>query len=316
MKILCIDDDPVFLDIIKAKMHHLGHPDVETAESAQAALNLVKDGTYPVDCFLVDIRMPDKDGIELCRDLRSFAQYRHTPIVMVTRMSDRSYVDQAFAAGATDYLTKPLDDLELKARIGMIQRFHEQRKLNISLAEQNAQSGDSAVPIDFGSPFLIPETDNAVEYFALENYLLTLRKVRLMGCSALAIHLSNAEFLHRVSGNMEFSDIITDVTHSIHDALKAQEFLISYAGHGNFVTFFPKRSHLDMENLETEINHNLQQFEVVYSMDRMPTPTVKVGQMVTNNVFTPGRANRMLSRAISFVQENSDCDQIQGRLIA
>ena len=61
--------------------------------------------------------MPELDGIELCKIVRLMPKYQTTPIIMITAMSEKSYIDNAFLAGATDYVTKPFDKMELVTRI-------------------------------------------------------------------------------------------------------------------------------------------------------------------------------------------------------
>jgi CheY-like chemotaxis protein len=79
------------------------------------------------DCFILDVQMPGMDGIELCRQIRAIEVYKDTPIIMNTAVADRDYIDAAFAAGATDYLTKPVDEVEVKARLGVIEQLVTER---------------------------------------------------------------------------------------------------------------------------------------------------------------------------------------------
>ena len=68
-------------------------------------------------CILLDIRMPGTNGVELCRQIRAIPGHKRTPIMMITAMTDRAYIDEAFAAGASDYLTKPIDAYQLVSLI-------------------------------------------------------------------------------------------------------------------------------------------------------------------------------------------------------
>ena len=316
MRFFCVDDDPVFLDIISSNLQSQGFSQIKTAGSAREALDLVTDGRHPVDCFLVDIQMPEKDGIQLCRELRNIPGHNQTPIVMVTKISERGYVDRAFAAGATDYVTKPLDDLEFRSRINMIKRLHDERQRTVSGSGLQGQTGGISATLDFASPVLIPGIDNAVEYFALENYLLTLGKLRLYGSSALTINIANAQTFHSNCDYEELLDILADVAYSIFEGLKLHQFLISYAGSGNFVIFLPNRVDFDTEYLECQINDALMQHEMTYAMDRLPVPQVNVGSLVGCGLLTTGRPTKMLERSISMVQPNGRASQIPGRLVA
>ncbi len=111
MRFLAVDDDPLFLQLLTLRMQALGYTDLVTVSSGADALALLSTAPDSVDCILSDIRMPLMDGITLCRNIRALPGLAKTPIVMITSMSDRSYIDEAFEAGATDYITKPLDRL-------------------------------------------------------------------------------------------------------------------------------------------------------------------------------------------------------------
>lgn len=136
MKILAVDDDPIFLDLLLEMLRFQGHDDVSIAGSARDALALITCAAQPFDCFLLDIQMPEVNGVELCRSVRGLEAYRRTPIVMITALSGKNFVDAAFSAGATDYVTKPLDRLDLRARMGMVHRLNDERNRSAVLERQ------------------------------------------------------------------------------------------------------------------------------------------------------------------------------------
>jgi len=179
VKILVVDDDPVFQDILISTLRTIGHDDVTKAASAAEALAVLQSLSTPFDCILLDIQMPDMDGVSFCRLLRGLPDYRQVPIVMITSESAKRYIDDAFVAGATDYVTKPLDRLDLMARIGMVERLVEQRlQLMLLTSQARLRNGSYEIQIDFDSAMLIPGFDRAIEYLALENYLLTDEALR------------------------------------------------------------------------------------------------------------------------------------------
>jgi sigma-B regulation protein RsbU (phosphoserine phosphatase) len=123
MRILVVDDSEESRDITEAVLASAGYQDVCMAESAFDAFKLMDIG-YParkddaqVDIVLLDIVMPDVDGIEACARIRSDARYGDTPIIMVTSLGDSDSLANAFIAGASDYITKPINRVELLARI-------------------------------------------------------------------------------------------------------------------------------------------------------------------------------------------------------
>ncbi len=133
MKILAVDDDELFLSMLVAAVAMAGFTDVTTANSAAEAEGYIAKASTPFDCVLLDIQMPGKDGIALCGWIREQKAYELAPILMVSSVSDRGSVERALAAGATDYITKPLEMLELTTRLSIADRMYAtSRELNNS----------------------------------------------------------------------------------------------------------------------------------------------------------------------------------------
>jgi len=122
MNIFIIDDSEDSRDITEAALFTAGYRDISSAGSAKdafAQLNLNRPDApaTPVDLMLLDIVMPEIDGIEACARIRNDARYVDVPIIMVTSLGDMDSLGNAFVAGATDYITKPVNRIELLARV-------------------------------------------------------------------------------------------------------------------------------------------------------------------------------------------------------
>lgn len=125
MRILAVDDDAIVLEILRRMAASAGYPEVTTARGAGAALECITAAQQQFQCILLDIQMPVMDGIAFCDLLRRLPDYAECSIIMVTAMTDRKYMDQAYAAGATDYVTKPFEVDDLTSRLGLVARSLE-----------------------------------------------------------------------------------------------------------------------------------------------------------------------------------------------
>jgi len=123
MVILIVDDSKDSRLLLQVFLKAGGHAEVLLAESAEKAFALLdaepSDPTKaPVDLILMDIEMPGMSGIEACRRIKATPRLREIPVLMVTARNDTDGLQAAFAAGAWDYITKPVIREELVARIG------------------------------------------------------------------------------------------------------------------------------------------------------------------------------------------------------
>ncbi len=116
MKILVVDDEKLLVKGIKFNLETEGYT-VDVGYDGEDAVNLARNGSY--DLIILDLMMPRKDGLEACQEIRGFSS---VPIIMLTARGERADLLLGFESGADDYVTKPFDILELKARIRALLR--------------------------------------------------------------------------------------------------------------------------------------------------------------------------------------------------
>ena len=122
MSILLVDDFDEERDFLQAVLLKSGYGPIVTAESGRQALELLglmgrQISPCNPDVILMDLMMPNIDGLEACRHIRSVERLEHTPIIMITAKTDASDLQAAYTAGATDFLRKPVIPVELVARV-------------------------------------------------------------------------------------------------------------------------------------------------------------------------------------------------------
>ena len=116
MKILVVDDEKTLVKGIKFNLENEGYQ-VECAYDGAAAVDLARNEKF--DLLILDVMMPELDGLEACMRIREFS---NVPIIMLTAKSEDADKLMGFECGADDYLTKPFNILELKARVRALLR--------------------------------------------------------------------------------------------------------------------------------------------------------------------------------------------------
>src|SRR6202451_3254308 len=131
MRILVVDDSEDSRDLTEGALLSAGYTDIVTASSAWEALKILDvgratDEKCTVDVALLDIVMPEMDGVEACARIRNDPRYADLPVIMVTSRDDMNSLANAFVAGATDYITKPVNRVELGARVRAALRLKQE----------------------------------------------------------------------------------------------------------------------------------------------------------------------------------------------
>lgn len=122
-RILIVDDDPFMRETFQVFLDIDGY-DIRIAENGVAALARLEE--IAADVILLDIMMPDMDGLEVCRRLKADERYRHIPVILVTALEMRDHVVRGLEAGADELVSKPVSAPELRARVRAMLRLKKQ----------------------------------------------------------------------------------------------------------------------------------------------------------------------------------------------
>jgi response regulator RpfG family c-di-GMP phosphodiesterase len=125
--ILIVDDEPSGRETLAALLHTQGYQLAFAASGAEALAQAV---ALDPDLILLDVMMPDLDGFAVCRQLRAMPAIAEVPIIFLTALDDRASRLRGIEAGADDFVSKPYDRAELRARIRTITRLNRYRQLH------------------------------------------------------------------------------------------------------------------------------------------------------------------------------------------
>ncbi|WP_309380377.1 response regulator [Cerasicoccus frondis] len=139
--ILVVDDQPINIKLLQRKLEREGY-EVLTAFNGQECLNIVSQ--RKPDLILLDVMMPEMDGIETCEKLKENEETETIPVIFITAKSSKEGKLEGLGVGAVDYITKPIDLEETLARVKTQLRIQEIYRENIELQTQLGEIRRSA----------------------------------------------------------------------------------------------------------------------------------------------------------------------------
>lgn len=254
--ILAVDDQPNNLKVIAGVLGD--EYQLSIANNGHNALKIL-DKLVP-DLILLDIMMPGMDGFEVCHEIKLRQQLKDIPIIFLTAKTEISDIVKAFEAGAVDYIFKPFNPLEVKARVNsQLQLFHTSRQLkelnyklavsqqeleltNVKLEMLNKQKDKffSVIAHDLKTPFnnvialtgLISESLASKEQESLLEYVTMLRNTT---DKAMDLLMNLLEWAKSQTGNLKFTpgliqpiSIIQDVLAIYQESIRAKSLIVKF----------------------------------------------------------------------------------------
>ena len=158
MSILIVDDSPAHCHLIEHILHKAGYSNTIAIDSVERVYQrLEQGGSHPdasmVDLILMDIMMSGINGLDACRTIKTDPHLGDIPVIMVTSRTDAESLQMAFAAGATDYIRKPILAVELMARICTIltmkaeMNIRKRREHDLAVAKLELKALRGCTPI-------------------------------------------------------------------------------------------------------------------------------------------------------------------------
>ena len=276
MKIFAVDDDSFILELLTEALGVAGHSNVTTCNDPLEAARSLSSGSMTYDCFIVDIQMPEMDGVDLVRHIRSIPDYRLTPVLMVTAMADKQHINDAFAAGANDYVTKPFDIFELAEKV--------------SLVESAATDAKNVVAVLDCGHF----SDRAT----FQNYVAQLAR-RGAPHSVVAIEFQAAPG----TDDADLPNALSIFARLINRLLVDEPYLASYVGSGRFVCAHQGEKHRFDSLFALSLNEVMRKSGCRALRDGAVS---KLGDTVRGRLFRKIDAAEIVDRAISSLDLTAD----------
>ena len=194
---LIVDDIPTNVRLLEARLT-AEYFDVKTASSGREALAMLDEHT--IDIVLLDVMMPEMDGFEVCQRIKSNPATAHVPVLMITALDQPSDRVKGLSAGADDFLTKPVDDVQLMARVRSLVRLkaltdelRARAQTGQEIVIEDAMRAMDAANSEGGRILLVDDDPRSAE--RIRGYLAPMHRVDLELSPADAVmQVANAEY--------------------------------------------------------------------------------------------------------------------------
>ena len=253
--ILIVDDTVSNLDILGELLKDY---DLIESTNGEEALEIVDD--EDVDLILLDIMMPDMDGYEVCRILKSNPKTVDIPVIFITSKTDEESIEKAYNVGGSDYITKPFKTKELLARV--------KRELQITKLQNELK--------------LLASTDSMTQlynrrYFTqLSNQTIDLARRDKQNISFIMLDIDKFKNINDIYGHQTGDEIIVSLSNILKQNERKGDIVSRYGGE-EFVLMLPDSNLDGARRVAEDIREKVERFHLEISDNRQLHFTISLG---------------------------------------
>jgi len=284
LKVLIAEDDADSRQGLELAVRLLGHSCAVACDGLEAWEMHQADRA---DVVLADWSMPRLDGIGLCQRIRSIdSNVAYTHFVFVTGISDKAHFIEAMHAGADDYLTKPVDLDNLRARLEVARRAVTIQRQGDAKHSALRRKSDR----DFRAARTDPLTAMSNRLELTENLEVLASRVDRYGhpYSAALCDIDSFKAYNDCFGHLAGDDVLRRVAHTIHAGLRRGDGFYRFGGE-EFLAILPEQSLAESAAGMNRVRHEVEELRIIHAPQAsMPFVTISVGIAELNSNSTGG----------------------------
>ncbi|MEZ4630671.1 MAG: diguanylate cyclase [Deinococcales bacterium] len=252
---MIVDDHPTNLRLLFDALHGEGY-EVLVAQSGKSMLSRLEH--MNPDIILLDVKMPDMDGFEVCQKLkRDYASHYHTPVIFMTALSDTESKVQAFEIGAVDYVTKPVQVVEVIARVKTHLKIHS---LQQELSKRVQELEESHTKIERMS--IEDALTSLYNRRYLDDYLFKLYEQSKRYKKVLTLAMLDIDHFKQINDNFSHKvgdDVLRQVAKLFQETIRAADMVARYGGE-EFVIVFPETSLDEAKDVSERVRRTISSY--------------------------------------------------------
>lgn len=313
-RIVIVDDEPEENALIYSKvLQQVGYENIEFVESVDLLIHLLNEAvaqSSDIDLILMDVLMPGKDGIEGIYQVKQYELFNDIPIVMLSASDDKQLLKKAFEAGALDYITKPVDAIELQARVGAALRLNaelkQRKRWEKELLEMTRTLMDNNAKLEQAS-FLDPVTGllnrKAFDKRLKEDWIHAY--VQKSDISLILVQVNDFQRFNEQKGAVQGDACLVRVSDALQPFVKERGLLARFGG-TLFALLYPSYSEAEIRPLVNEIPRAIAELGIAFDEDESGLVSVSVGFASVDPAVTPGPITLLQSADLDLATERLD----------
>lgn len=252
MGILIVDDSLESCMALRKLLEREGYKDINIASSANDAFRLLGvDDPHrkvpSIDVILMDVMMPEINGLDACRRLREKHELRNIPVLIMTAHSKDEFLESAFAAGAMDYISKPISLTELRVRLRSAMTLKQERDTRIAreqelvqLTRQLQDSNEVLQQISILDELTGIANRRHFNMVLVQEWRRSTREATPL--SVVLIDIDHFKRYNDVYGHLQGDQCLKKVALTLGSSLKRSTDLLARFGGEEFVLLLPRTS--------------------------------------------------------------------------
>ena len=297
-RILLAEDDNDMRQFLTRALKNAGY-EVVSFDNGLSAYERLRE--EPFSLLLSDIVMPEMDGIELCRRIRTVPGYEDKPVLMLTAKTDSISIEKAFAAGANDYIAKPFNLKDIYNRIRVAERLLVSSKTIKRIDASDLSKEGTQVPEDItlADKVFLANVGRLILSFSLGNYITQLDRSELDNYQVFGVSIDDAERIFEETSQQGFLHILTSVAETLTDLITCPHLLMSYEGNGAFLCITRDPNLPEWDRMEAGLQAKLDALDLLSDDLKQESISLSVGTPIAPNANRTQRVKKTFERALS-----------------